>query len=144
MVGCDDSDEDVKPTINLDFFAGTWEVVEQGDQNVFERETILEIKSARIHEGFGGYQGYITTYFLTDLGIPKHDKVFTWTINYVENNQPLLDVVYQGDLDSDDIWAGEYPYKIIELTGNDMCWQVNTKGDKSIIKFRRRTDLNIE
>lgn len=143
MTGCDDSDEDVKP-INLDLFAGTWEVVSQGDQDIFEWEDILHITSAQIHEGFGGYQGYITTYFLASDGTPRHDRVFTWSIREVENHQPLLDVVFQGELDSDDIWAGEYHYKIIKLTDTHMWWQVDTNGDNSIIKLRRRTDINIE
>ena len=62
----------------------------------------------------------------------------------MENNQPLLDVSFQGELDSDDVWAGNYPYKIIKLTDTDMWWQVNTNGDKSIIKFRHRNDIQIE
>lgn len=120
------------------------EVVDQGNQKVFERDCILDITSAQIYEGYGGYQGYITTYFLTVAGIPKHDRVFTFSILEVENNQPLLDVSFQGELDSDDVWAGNYPYKIIKLTDTDMWWQVNTNGDKSIIKFRHRNDIQIE
>ena len=121
-ISCDKED-DVAP-IDLNLFAGTWQVVSQDNQTVFEREDVLNITSKQIHEGFGGYQGYITTYFLRYDDTPIHDRVFTWSIREVENNQPLLDVVYQGELDSDDIWAGEYYYKIIKL--------------------RRRTDINIE
>lgn len=143
MVGCDDDNDDViAPDLTL--FAGTWEVVDQGNQETFARNFILNITSAQIHEGYGGYQGYINTYLLTALGTPKHDRVFTWSIREVENHQPLLDVVLQGELDNDDIGAGEYPYKIIKLTDTQMWWQVNTNEDHSTIKFRRRTDINIE
>lgn len=140
MTGCDDDEDDViapDPAI----IEGTWEVVDQGSQHVFERNCILDITSAQIHEGYGGYQGYITSYFLTADGTLKHDRLFTWSIREVENHQPLIDVVFQGELDSDDLWAGSYPYKIIKLTDTDMWWRVNTNGDKSIIKFIRRNDI---
>lgn len=143
VIGCDDDKDDViAPDLTL--FAGIWEVVDQGNQEVFARNCILDIKSRQIYEGYGGYQGSITTYFLTVDGIPRHDLVFSWSIRYVENHQPLLDVVFQGELDSDDPWAGNYPYKIVELTDTHMWWQVNTKGDNSTIKLRRRNDINIE
>lgn len=142
MVGCDDDDEIVYSP-DLDIFAGTWEVVDQGNQKVFERNCILEITSSRIYEGFGGYQGYITTYFLSANGTQMHDRVFTWSIRKVENNQPLLDVVFQGELDSDDIWAGDYQYKIIKLTDTNLRLKVNTIGDQSIIELKRRNDIQI-
>lgn len=132
MVSCDD-DEDVTP-IDIPLIAGTWEVVDQGNQNVFEREFILNITSSQIHEGYGGYKGYITIL----------DRVFTWSCLEVENHQPLLEVVFQGELDSDDPWAGDHFYKITKLNDSHMWWQVNTKGDNSTIKFKRRTDLQIE
>ena len=145
LTGCDD-DNDVKPidSIDLNLFAGTWEVVSQGEQNVFKWEDILHITSSQIHEGYGGYQGNITLYFLKSDGTPIHDKVFTWSILYVDNHQPLLDVIYQGELDNDDMWAGNHRYKIVKLTDTYMWWQVNTNGDNSIIKFRRRNDIQTE
>lgn len=142
IIGCDDDDDVIAPDVTLS--AGTWEVVSTGDQKVFGWNEILHIESNRIYEGYGGYQGSITTYFITAEGIPKQDRVFTWSILYVENHQPLLDVVFQGDLDSDDPWAGNYPYKIVKLTDTHMWWQVNTNGDSSTIKFRRRNDIHIE
>ena len=142
MIACDD-DEDVQP-MDLNLFAATWEVVDQGNQKIFGREDILGITSAQIHESYGAYQGYITTYALTVDAALRHDRVFSWCISEVENHQPLLDVVFQGELDSDDPWAGNYPYKIIKLTDTYMWWQVNTNGENSIIKFIRRTDLRIE
>ncbi len=144
MVACNDNEDDVVFAPKLELFDGTWEVIDQGNQKVFEKDCILDISSAQIYEGYGGYQGYITTYFLADDGTLRHGRVFTFSIREVENNRPLLDVSFQGELDSDDIWAGNYPYKIIKLTDTDMWWQVNTNGDKSIIKFRRRNDILIE
>ena len=73
-----------------------------------------------------------------------NNKVFSWSIREVENNQPLLDVVYHGELDSDDTWNGNYYYKITKLTDTHMWWQVNTNGDNSTIKFRRRNDIHID
>lgn len=142
LTGCDD-EEDVKP-IDLNLFDGIWEVVNQGNQNVFGREDILHITSSQIYEGYGGYQGNITTYFLRYDDTPIYDKVFSWSIREVENKQPLLYVVYQGELDTDDPWDGNYYYKITKLTDTHMWWQVNTNGDNSTIMFRRRNDIHIE
>jgi len=142
LAGCDDEDDAIPIALNL--FGANWEVVDPGNQELFERDCLLNITSSQIHEGYGGYQGDITTYYLTVGGTPIHDRVFTWSIRYVENHQPLLDVVYQGELDSDDTWNGNYYYKITKLTDSHMWWQVNTNGDNSTIKFRRRNDINIE
>ena len=69
LTGCDDED-DVK-LINLDLFAGTWEVVDQGNQELLERNCILNITSSQIHEGFGGYQGFIETYLSQLMKYPN-------------------------------------------------------------------------
>lgn len=140
LTGCDD-DEDAKP-MDLRLFAGTWDVVDQGNQEVFNKGSILEITSSEINEGFGGYQGYMTTYLQPVGGAPVHDRVFTWAIREVENHKPLLDVVLEGELDSEDIWAGDYYYRITGLDRNEMQWQVNTNGDNSIIRFRRHSDIS--
>lgn len=142
LLGCDEED-DVKP-IYLTAFAGTWEVVDQDNQELFETGCLLDIQSSQIHEGFGGYQGYITTYYLTDGGATLHDKVFSWSIREVEQNRPLLDVVYQGELDGDNVWSGNYYYKITELGYENMSWQVNSNGDNSTIRFKRRSDIQSE
>lgn len=145
MVGCDDDDK-VDDVIAPDLIrlAGMWEVVDQGNQDVFVRTCILDMTSSRIHEGYGGYQGNITSYFLTVDGKPKNERAFTWTILEVENNQPLLDVVYQGVIDSDDPRIDKYSYKIVKLTDANMWWQVNSSEDNNTIKFRRRDDIHIE
>lgn len=142
LTGCDEEDE-VKP-IDLNLFIGTWEVVDQGSQALLERNCILDITSSQIHESFGGYLGYITTYFPTVDGSPVHDRVFSWSIREIENHRPLLNLVFQGELDSDDIWAGDYQYIITKLDYDNMWWQVNTNGDNSKIMFRRRNDFRLE
>ena len=74
LFGCgDDDDEDMTPIV-LGLLGGTWEVVSQGDQDIFHREEILDISSSQIHEGYGGYQGSIDTYFLTYDGSQRHDQ----------------------------------------------------------------------
>ena len=142
LSGCDDED-DVNP-FDLNLFAGTWEVVDQGNQILLERNCILNITSSQIHEGFGGYQGFIETYFITVNEIPKHDRVFTWSIREVDNHIPLLTIFFKGQLDSDNPWDGDYFYKITKLTDTHMWWQVNTNGDNSTIKFRRRNDIQFK
>jgi len=115
MAGCDDDKDDViAPDLSL--FAGNWEVVDQGNQKVFARNCILDIKSGQIHEGYGGYQGYITTYFLSASGTLRHDRVFSFSIREVEKYKPLLDVEFLGELDGNDqsdsydLWDGNYSY----------------------------------
>ncbi|MDE6288344.1 MAG: hypothetical protein K2M00_06130 [Muribaculaceae bacterium] len=140
LSGCN-NDDDIKP-MNIDLMAGEWEVVNQGDQDVFERGCMLSISVSPdlIKGNYGGYKGSITTYYLTVSGAVLHDKVYGWNIRYVENQLPLLEVVLQGELDSEDIWEGDYHYKITKLTDGHMWWQVNSNGDQSTIKFRRRID----
>lgn len=144
LSGCGDDDEEDLTPIDLELLGGTWEVVSQGDQDVFHWEEILDISSSQIHEGYGGYKGSIDTYFLAYDGSPRHDRTFTWSILEVENNQPLLDVVHQGDLDEDDASAGNYHYKVIKLTYTHMWWQTTSTGRDNIIKFKRRDDIRIE
>lgn len=140
LPGCSD-DDDVK-SIDIDLMAGDWEVVDQGNQDVFERGCILDISLSPdlINGSYGGYKGSITTFYLTVSGAVLHDKEYGWSIRYVENQLPLLEVVLQGELDSDDLWDGEYHYKITKLTDTHMLWQVNSNGDHSTIKFRRHID----
>lgn len=135
------NDDDIKP-MDIDLIAGEWEVVDQGNQDVFERGCMLDISISPdlINGSYGGYKGSITTFYLTVSGAVLHDKEYGWSIRYVENQLPLLEVVLQGELDSDDIWDGEYHYKITKLTDTHMWWQVNSNGDHSTIKFRRRID----
>ena len=138
FTSCDD-EGDTTP-MDLELLAGTWEVVESDIDN---RNCIYEIKSAsdKTHGSYSGYYGTITTYYLTSTGTPLFDKEYTWTIRYAESHQPLLDLILVGELDSDDPWAGNYYYKIIKLTDSNMWWRGNSNGDNSIIKFRRRTDI---
>lgn len=143
LFGCGDDDEDMTPIV-LDLLGGTWEVVSQGDQDIFHREEILDISSSQIHEGYGGYKGKIDTYFLASDGSPRHDRTFTWSCLEVENHQPLLDVVYQGGLDGDVASTGNYHYKVIKLTRTHMWWQTTSTGRDNIIKFKRRDDIRID
>ena len=142
LTGCDDEDY-VKP-FNLDLFARTWEVIDNGNQVLLQRDCILDITSSQIHEGFGGYQGFFTTYFFRNDDTLIHDEIFSWSIREVDNHIPLLTTFINGQLDTDDPWDGNYFYKITKLTDTDMWWQVNTNGDNSTIKFRRRNDIHIE
>lgn len=66
LVSCDDDDDDVKP-MNLDLLAGVWEVEDQGGQEVFDRNCILNITTSPELTGgaYGGYQGIIETSYLT-------------------------------------------------------------------------------
>ena len=143
MSACDDEEDVNSQHINFDMFLGNWELVEQGNQNVFERNCILDITITQIHKGRGEYQGYINTYYLTVNGTPKHDKVFSWSCHDADNSQPVLDVEFQGELDTVGPWTGVHSYKIIKLTDTYMWWQTNADADNTILKFRRRTDIPI-
>lgn len=141
LTSCDD-EEDVTP-MDLNLLAGTWEVVESDIDN---RGCIYEIKTApNFTEGsYGGYYGSITTYYLSVAGNPIFDKEYNWSSRYLDNYQPLLDLTLSGELDSEDPWAGCYYYKITKLTDTHMWWKGNSNGDNNTIKFRRRTDINID
>lgn len=91
---------------------------------------------------FGLLFRYAKTGFFWAILLPAL-YIFTWTIQEEEGKQPLLNLAYQGDLDSDDIWDGDYPFKIVKLTDTFMWWQVNTIGDNSIVKIRRHADINL-
>ncbi len=142
MTGCG-NEEDMKP-IDLTLFAGTWEVVRQGDQNIFKREEILHITSSRINEGYEDYQGNITTYFLSSNDTPWYDQDFTWSIPEVDDNRPLLNVTLQGAPDSNGVPERDHSYRIVKLTDSHMWWQLETDGDDGIIMLRRRNDILIE
>lgn len=138
LTSCDDED-DVSP-MDLELFAGNWEVVESDIDN---SSCIYQIKTSpdKTEGTYGGYHGTITTFYLTATGNPLYDKEYSWSIRHIENYQPLLDLSLSGELDSEDPWTGNYYYKIIKLTDTNMWWRGNSNGDDSIIKFRRRTDL---
>ena len=144
LVGCED-DKETKP-MDLSLLTGTWEVGDQGTQDVLEKDCILEISVSHSQtEGtLGGHQGSITTYYLSADGTPVHDKVYGWSIREMENHQPLLCLELLGEPDNDDPWEIFHFYKITKLTDTDMWWQVNTNGDNSIVKLRRRTDLQAD
>jgi len=137
LVGCDDED-DAMP-IDLNLFAGTWEVVASDT----ERNCIYEITmSPNKTEGdYGGAYGTITTYYLTVTGNPIYDRQYNWSIRYMEDYRPLLDLTLEGELDSEEPCTGKFYYKIIKLNNTHMWWRGNSNGDNNIIKFRRRTDL---
>lgn len=143
LTSCND-DNDIK-TMDLKLMNGAWMVVDQGTQDVFERGCIIDITTSPYpsHGSYGALLGSLTTYFINVAGNPVHDKAYSWTIRNMENHQPLLDLTFQGDLDSDDPWDGQYFYKITKLTDTHMWWQVNTNGNNSIIKFQRRPDLTL-
>lgn len=138
LISCDDKN-DVDP-VNLQFFDGVWEVVDQGSQDVLQRGCFLDIASYYI-DGFS--QGRITTFYMTVGGAIVHDKEYSWLIRRTGNELPLLDMVWQADLDSDDQWEGNYFYTITRLTDTHMYWQVRSNGDQSTVKFRRRTDITL-
>lgn len=144
LTGCD-KEEDMN-AMDPELLAGSWEVVVQGDQNVFKRQDFLDITVSRnsTNGAYDNYQGDITTYFLTATDNKIYDKSYLWYIRGVDNHQLLLDLVLQGEEDSDDLLDGNYFYRIIKLTDTHMWWQVNSNGDDSVIKFRRRSDLQAE
>lgn len=141
LTGCDDKD-DLKP-IDLTLMPGIWEVVVQGDQDVFNRGCYLDLKESN-EPSTADHHGYISTFYLTATDNILHDGVYCWSLRESDSSQPALDLVFQGRLDSDVPWDGNCYYRIIKLTESHMWWKGNSVGDDSIIKLRRRTDINVE
>ncbi len=139
LVSCDDKD-DASP-VDLQFFDGVWEVVDQGSQNVLLRGCFLDIAP---YYAEGPLQGRITTFYMTVGGAIVHDKAYYWNVRRYGNELPLLDLTWQADIDSDDLWDGNYFYTITLLNDTHMCWQVRSNGDQSTVKFRRRTDITLD
>ncbi|MDE7437719.1 MAG: hypothetical protein K2M93_04465 [Muribaculaceae bacterium] len=136
LIGCD-KDDDVKP-IDLQLLEGVWEVVAEGDQDVFRIGCCLDI-STDPQNNFGSLSGNITTFFLTATDNKIYDKVYGWSISEIENHQPLLNVVFLGDLDSLDPSESSVNYKIIKLNDTHMWWQLIADGDTPIIMFKRHS-----
>lgn len=141
ITGCDDK-EDLK-SIDLRLMPGIWEVVVQGEQDVFIRGCCLDIKEST-EPSTADHHGYISTFYLTATDHILHDKVYSWSIRESDSGQPALDLVFQGMLDSDVPWDGNCFYRIVKLTESHMWWKGNSVGDDSTIKFRRRTDIQME
>ncbi|MDE6390977.1 MAG: hypothetical protein K2L26_06140, partial [Duncaniella sp.] len=61
LVGCED-DKETKP-MDLSLLTGTWEVGDQGTQDVLEKDCILEISvsHSQTEGALGGHQGSIAT-----------------------------------------------------------------------------------
>lgn len=136
-------EEEVLNHIDVNLFTGTWEVVESNNP---ERGCIYEITTSpdlSVNMYDDGYHGQIKTYYLTATGNPLYDKEYNWSIRFMENHQPLLDLTLKGGIDSEDPWAGNYYYKVTKLSNSVMWWQANTNGDNATIKFHRRTNLKI-
>lgn len=134
LIGCDKEDE-VKP-MDLQLLDGVWEVVVEGDQDVFRIGCCLDISTAPQGD-YGGPSGSITTFFLTATDNKIYDKVYSWRVSEIENHQPLLNVIFWGDLDGLNSMESNYNYKIIKLNDTHMWWQVNADDGNSIIMFKR-------
>lgn len=141
VTSCDNK-EDLKP-IDLRLMPGIWEVVVQGEQDVFVRGCYLDLKEST-EPSTTDHHGYISTFYLTATDHILHDKVYSWSIRESDSGQPALDLVFQGELDSDVPWDGSCYYRIVKLTESHMWWKGNSVGDDSTIKLRRRTDINVE
>ena len=138
LISCEDK-EDVD-VFDLNLFGGIWEVVDEGTQDNLGRGCILDISISTDHseEVYGGYKGSAVSFYLTVGGRPLHDKVYSWSILRMENDFPLLELILQEELESDDLWDGYYIYKITKLTDSHMWWQLRSNGNNTTIKFRHR------
>lgn len=70
LMGHED-DKETKP-MDLSLLADTWEVVDQGNQEVFEKDCIIDVtvSTDQTDGAYGGYHGFITTYYLSADGTP--------------------------------------------------------------------------
>lgn len=88
--------------------------------------------------------GTLTTYFLTPDGEQIHDKVYDWHVSDPRNSSPVyLDIIFQGDLDTEDSWEKTEYFIVEKLTAAEMVLKKADSGDsEQKITLRRRTDLS--
>lgn len=144
LVSCEDKEEVHIP--DLDLLDGIWEVVDEGTQDNLLRGCFLDmsITTDPTDNAYGGYEGNANSFYLTATDVSLQDKFYSWSILRIENNIPLLELILQDQLDSDDLWEGYYIYRIIKLNDTHMWWQLRSNGNNSTIKFRRRKDIQVE
>lgn len=140
ITGCDK--EDVKP-IDLHLFDGNWEVVFTDNQDVFAMNCILEITTESTGSEVSNLvkRGRIITYYINGVGTKFYDKEYSCIIRESGDGEFLVDLELQGELDNDDLWSGNYFYKIVKLNDTHMWWQAFSNGNKGTLKMRRRTDI---
>lgn len=140
LISCEDKEE--LHTLDLNLLDGIWEVVDEGTQDNLGRGCLLDmsISTDNTEEAYGGYKGSAVTFYLTVGGRPIRDKVYCWSILRLENNLPLLELILQEELESDDLWDGYYIYRITKLTDSHMWWQLRSNGNNTTIKFRHHLD----
>ena len=141
LISCEDKEE--VHALDLNLLDGVWEVVDECTQDNLGRGCLLDMSISTDHaeEAYGGYNGSAVTYYLTVGGRPLQDKVYCWSILRLENNLPLLELILQDELESDDLWDGYYIYRITKLTDRHMWWQLISNGNNTTIKFRHRADV---
>ena len=141
MICCEDKEE--VHALDLNLLDGIWEVVDEGTQDNLGRGCLLDmsISSNPTDGAYGEYEGNAIAFYLTVGCIPLYDKEFSWSILRIENNLPLLELILQDEIDSDDPWDGYYIYRITKLTDSHMWWQLRSNGNNTTIKFRHRVDV---
>ena len=136
LASCDD---DSCEPIDTKLIIGQWEVVSQDSP---ERTCIYDFAP----QGENTWSwGTLTTYYLTVSGNPVHDKAYSWHISDPKNGDTVhLEIVFQGDLDSDDQWENTDFFIVEKLNSTQMVLRRNTVGDSHTrIKFIRRNDLTL-
>lgn len=143
-VSCDDN-EDNRPTILLMYLSGSWEVVYSNNPECPSIYDITAESSSLPSAGSVGYNGTLTTSYLTVNNSLVHDKEYSWEIVAVEDSYyPLIELNWAADLDNvnGNQPANRFYYRIEELTPTTMRWHINSVTGEEIIKFVRRTDLD--
>ncbi|MCM1142977.1 MAG: hypothetical protein NC453_30805 [Muribaculum sp.] len=143
VVSCDDKEDD-KPTILLNYLAGSWEVVYSDNRECPSIYDITAESSSLPSAGSVGYNGTLTTFYFTVDHSLKRDKTYSWKIVAVEDvYYPLIELVWVTDIDAnnEDTPADRFYYRIEELTPNKMRWHISSAAGKDeTIIFERRTD----
>lgn len=141
LISCKDNEED--HIFDFDLLYGIWEVVDEGTQDNLGRGCLLDMSNSTDLTD-RDYEGRAVSFYITVGGKPLRDKIYNWSILRMENDFPLLELVLQDELESDDLWDGYYLYKITKLTDSHMWWQLQSNGNNTIIKFRHRADVKGE
>lgn len=129
LSGCKDDDE----VMDTKLIKGQWIVVSEDNP---EYGYIYDFTTQSEHTWSWGL---LTTYFITEDGLPMHDKVYDWHVSDPNNSDKVyLDITMKDLLDSDDPWENTDRFIIEKLSVAEMILRKNEVGDiKTRIKLER-------
>ncbi len=131
---CSD-DDDVMDTKQI---KGVWQLVSEGSP---DRGSIYSF--ATQSENTWSW-GTLTTYSLTDPGVPVSPRVFDWHVSDPQNYGPVYLDITPVDVSGDDAWKATEQYLVEKLTASEMVLKpVTSSASDTQLIFVRRNDLQL-